>query len=87
MTKSAVPVNCLGSIRCISLTKGSSSPSSLPNSPTIALNAVQLTDGGDDACIIGQIREEPANTVVVNTRYGGTRIVDMLVGDPLPRIC
>jgi len=53
----------------------------------IALNAIQFTDGGDNACIIGQIRPEPANTVVVNTRYGGTRVVDMLVGDPLPRIC
>jgi len=25
--------------------------------------------------------------VLVSTRYGGSRIVDMLVGDPLPRIC
>ena len=31
--------------------------------------------------------EEPAGAVLVGTRYGGTRIVDMLVGDPLPRIC
>ncbi len=58
-----------------------------PEFADIALNAIQLTEGGDEACIIGQIRKEPANTVVVNTRYGGTRIVDMLVGDPLPRIC
>jgi hydrogenase expression/formation protein HypE len=58
-----------------------------PEFADIALNAIQLTEGGDEARIIGQIRKEPANTVVVNTRYGGTRIVDMLVGDPLPRIC
>ena len=58
-----------------------------PEFAEIALNAIQLTEGGDEACIIGQIRKEPANTVIVNTRYGGTRIVDMLVGDPLPRIC
>ena len=29
----------------------------------------------------------PAGTVLVTTLYGGSRIVDMLVGDPLPRIC
>jgi hydrogenase expression/formation protein HypE len=53
----------------------------------IALNALLQTEGGQEACIIGEIREQPANTVLVNTRYRGTRIVDMLVGDPLPRIC
>ena len=37
--------------------------------------------------IIGEIREEPAAAVLVTTGYGGSRIVDMLVGDPLPRIC
>jgi hydrogenase expression/formation protein HypE len=37
--------------------------------------------------MIGEIRERPAGTVLVNTRYRGTRIIDMLVGDPLPRIC
>lgn len=58
-----------------------------PEFADIALNAIQLTDGGEEARIIGEIRKEPANTVVVNTRYGGRRIVDMLVGDPLPRIC
>ena len=86
-TKYAAPANSSASILSISPTKASSSPSSPPEFADIALNAIQLTDGGDQARIIGQIRNEPANTVVVNTRYGGTRIVDMLVGDPLPRIC
>jgi hydrogenase expression/formation protein HypE len=58
-----------------------------PEYADAALNALQLTDEGDEARIIGQIREQPANSVVVNTRYRGTRIIDMLVGDPLPRIC
>jgi hydrogenase expression/formation protein HypE len=53
----------------------------------LALNALLRTEGGEGACIIGEICKEPANAVLVNTRYGGTRIVDMLVGDPLPRIC
>ena len=30
---------------------------------------------------------QPAGTVLATTRYGATRVVDMLVGDPLPRIC
>jgi len=33
------------------------------------------------------VRAEPAAAVLVSTRYGGSRIIDMLVGDPLPRIC
>ena len=52
-----------------------------------ALNALHQTEGGDDALVIGEVRSEPSNAVLVTTRYGGSRIVDMLVGDPLPRIC
>ena len=37
--------------------------------------------------MIGEIRADPAGLVVLVTPLGGTRIVDMLVGDPLPRIC
>lgn len=58
-----------------------------PEFADMALNALHQTEGGEEACIIGQICKQPANAVVVSTRYGGTRIVDMLVGDPLPRIC
>ncbi len=52
-----------------------------------ALEALQRTPGGEGACIIGEVRQEPACAVVSGTPYGGSRIVDMLVGDPLPRIC
>jgi hydrogenase expression/formation protein HypE len=52
-----------------------------------ALNALSLASGGEDAQVIGEVREQPAGAVLVTTRYGGTRIIDMLVGDPLPRIC
>lgn len=58
-----------------------------PDYADMALNALQLTAGGEEARIVGQVQEEPANAVLVTTRYGGSRIVDMLVGDPLPRIC
>ena len=37
--------------------------------------------------MIGEVREQPAGAVLVTTLYGGSRIMDMLVGDPLPRIC
>jgi len=58
-----------------------------PEYTDMALNALLQTEGGEAACVIGKIREHPANAVLVNTRYRGTRIIDMLVGDPLPRIC
>ena len=52
-----------------------------------ALEALRRTPGGGEAVIIGEIREQPAGTVLGATSYGGTRVIDMLVGDPLPRIC
>jgi hydrogenase expression/formation protein HypE len=58
-----------------------------PELAETALSAVRQTPGGEDARIIGEIREEPGRTVIVETSYGGSRVVDMLVGDPLPRIC
>ena len=58
-----------------------------PDMADAALAAIRATPGGEAACIIGDVREEPAAAVLVTTGYGGGRIVDMLVGDPLPRIC
>ena len=52
-----------------------------------ALNALNLEPGGERAQIIGEVCDQPAGSVLVTTLYGGSRIVDMLVGDPLPRIC
>jgi hydrogenase expression/formation protein HypE len=52
-----------------------------------ALNALRAAPGGKEAQMIGEVRDEPAGAVLVTTPYGGTRLVDMLVGDPLPRIC
>jgi hydrogenase expression/formation protein HypE len=52
-----------------------------------ALEALRKTPGGGGAVLIGEISEQPAGAVLVTTLYGGSRIVDMLVGDPLPRIC
>src|SRR5579863_7596330 len=58
-----------------------------PEYADAALNALNLAQVGQDAQIIGEVRSEPVCAVLVTTRYGGSRIVDMLVGDPLPRIC
>ncbi len=52
-----------------------------------ALYALQQAPGGNEARVIGRVCEQPAAAVLVTTQYGGSRIVDMLVGDPLPRIC
>jgi len=51
-----------------------------------ALDAIRRA-GCREAAIIGEIGEQPAGTVLGATAYGGTRVIDMLVGDPLPRIC
>jgi hydrogenase expression/formation protein HypE len=42
---------------------------------------------GGQACIIGEVKAEPQGIVAMRTGFGGTRIVDMLVGEQLPRIC
>jgi len=52
-----------------------------------ALEALRRHPLGRDAAAIGEVRDEPEGIVVLRTGFGGTRIVDMLVGDPLPRIC
>jgi hydrogenase expression/formation protein HypE len=52
-----------------------------------ALAAIRATPGGEAAAIIGAVRAEPMRTVLAISGFGGTRVVDMLVGDPLPRIC
>ena len=58
-----------------------------PELADAALAALRATPGGEEAVIIGEVRQEPARTVLGVASYGGTRVIDMLVGDPLPRIC
>jgi hydrogenase expression/formation protein HypE len=52
-----------------------------------ALEALRTVPGGERAACIGEVRQDPAGTVLAVTSYGGSRVIDMLVGDPLPRIC
>ncbi|MDD7937619.1 hydrogenase expression/formation protein HypE [Actinomycetospora lutea] len=42
---------------------------------------------GAGAAVVGHVAEDPPGMVLLRTTFGGTRIVDLLVGDPLPRIC
>ncbi|SHK45674.1 Hydrogenase maturation protein, carbamoyl dehydratase HypE [Pseudonocardia thermophila] len=58
-----------------------------PDEVDAGLAALRGHPLGAEAAVIGTVAEEPAATVVLRTGFGGTRIVDMLVGDPLPRIC
>ncbi|WP_219413819.1 hydrogenase expression/formation protein HypE [Pseudonocardia nigra] len=52
-----------------------------------ALAALQAHPLGAGAAIIGEVKADPPTLVLLRTEFGGTRIVDMLIGDPLPRIC
>jgi hydrogenase expression/formation protein HypE len=58
-----------------------------PEYADAALEALRKAPGGHECKIIGELREQPSATVLGTTGYGGTRVIDMLVGDPLPRIC
>jgi hydrogenase expression/formation protein HypE len=58
-----------------------------PDRADEALAVLRLHPLGAEAAIVGEVRAEPAGMVLLDTAFGGSRIVDMLVGDPLPRIC
>ena len=58
-----------------------------PEAADAALAALRGAPGGEGAAEIGEVRAEPAATVVLETAFGGRRVLDELVGDPLPRIC
>ena len=52
-----------------------------------ALEAMQSHPLGVEAAIIGQVVEEHPGIVILRSRVGGKRVVDMLSGEQLPRIC
>ena len=58
-----------------------------PDGVEAALQALRDHPLGREAAVIGEVRAEPAAMVFLRTDIGGTRVLDMLVGDPLPRIC
>ena len=58
-----------------------------PEAADAALAALRAVPGSEAAAAIGEARTEPPGMVMVQTAFGGRRVMDQLVGDPLPRIC
>jgi hydrogenase expression/formation protein HypE len=58
-----------------------------PDRAEAALAALRAVDGCEEAAEIGEVRTEPPGMVLVETAFGGRRVMDLLAGDPLPRIC
>jgi hydrogenase expression/formation protein HypE len=57
------------------------------SSAKAVLAAMQAHPAGRAAAIIGEVTSRPAGSVILSTAFGGDRVVDMLVGEQLPRIC
>jgi hydrogenase expression/formation protein HypE len=57
-----------------------------PEAAETALAALRAVPGSDGAAEIGEVRSEPPGMVLVETAFG-KRVLDLLAGDPLPRIC
>ncbi len=58
-----------------------------PEDAEPVLEAMRAHPAGRDAVIIGEVTESPTGSVILHTGFGGERIVDLLVGEQLPRIC
>ena len=58
-----------------------------PEAAAGALAALRAVPGCERAAEIGEVKTEPPGMVLVETGFGGRRVMDQLVGDPLPRIC
>jgi len=58
-----------------------------PEVATDVLETMRAHPRGQSASIIGEVTDDPNGFVQMETDFGGRRMVDWLVGDPLPRIC
>jgi hydrogenase expression/formation protein HypE len=58
-----------------------------PDHADAVLAAMRGHPAGRDSVIVGEVLAEPSGHVILNTLLGGERVVDMLVGEQLPRIC
>jgi hydrogenase expression/formation protein HypE len=58
-----------------------------PEAADAAVAALRAVPGCERAVEIGEVKTEPPGMVLVQTAFGGKRVMDQLVGDPLPRIC
>ena len=85
--RSPGPPRSSASTRCTWPTRASSSRSSRPRPPTRRSRRCGRHPAREQAAEIGEVRTEPGGMVLLETAFGGKRVMDMLVGDPLPRIC
>ena len=66
---------------------------SVAGSPVLAskvddvVSAMHDHEFGRDACVIGRVVDQHPGIVVARTRFGATRVVDLPLGEQLPRIC
>ncbi|MEO0425668.1 MAG: AIR synthase-related protein, partial [Pseudomonadota bacterium] len=51
------------------------------------LEAMRAHPAGKDSAIVGEVHPAPAGRVILETSFGGDRVLDVLIGDQLPRIC
>jgi len=58
-----------------------------PERAEAGLAALRAVPGCEEAAEIGEVKTEPPGMVLVETAFGGRRVMDLLAGDPLPRIC
>jgi len=58
-----------------------------PNYVDEILNKIREIESGKKAQILGEVKDEDPKRVLLKTAVGGTRFVDMPLGEPIPRIC
>jgi len=58
-----------------------------PDAAAAVLQAMRATRYGEEAVVIGRVQSAPTGRVLLRTAIGSTRVVDMLAGEILPRIC
>jgi hydrogenase expression/formation protein HypE len=58
-----------------------------PEAAEDALAALRAVPGCEQAAAVGEVGDDQAGLVLVESVFGGRRVMDLLVGDPLPRIC
>ena len=96
VSEDAIPVRDRGSrggrtprdrSRCTSRARAGWWRWSTPRRPTPRSRRCARIQAGAEAAVIGHVVPGPPGVVQLQTAFGGTRIVDLLVGDPLPRIC
>ena len=58
-----------------------------PEAADAVLAAMRATRYGEEAVVIGEVRPSPAGRVLMHTALGSHRVIDVLMGELLPRIC